>query len=159
MKMKLIKQTYDACLLFSLAMVLDADPQELIDEIGHDGRDIMFPEVIGTIRQRSFHIQEIIDCCWKRGRAVTPIDIAPCTAPDGHPELAREIWDREVARERIKKYLTGNVALLIGRTSHKGLGHACAWDGEKVYDPRGMICEIGETFINQAWIVSEIKSD
>jgi hypothetical protein len=157
--MKLIKQTYDACLLFSAAMVLDAEPADLLLEIGHDGREIMFPEVIGTIRQRSFHIQEIIDCCLKRGRSLTPIDIAPCTAPDGHPDLAREIWDREDAKKRIRKLLTGTRAILIGRTSHKGLGHACAWDGEKVYDPRGMICEIGETFIHQAWLVNEIKSD
>jgi len=139
-------------------MALDADPNELIAEIGHDGTGIMFPQVIGTIRQRSFHIQEIIDCCWKRGKALTPIDIAPCTAPDGHPDLVQEIWDREKAKARITKYLTGNIALLIGRLGVKGLGHACAWDGELVYDPRGKIYKIGETFIHQAWLITEIKS-
>lgn len=139
-------------------MVLDEDPLVLIAEIGHDGTNIMFPEVIGTIRQQSFHIQEIIDCFIKRGKGLTPIDVAPCTAPDGHPDLAREIWDREKAKERFKNLITGREALLIGRLSMKGLGHASAWDGQKVYDPRGMIIEIGETFVSQAWLVTEIKS-
>ena len=58
--MKLLKQPGELCLIYSAAMVLDEDPNILIDEIGFTGEEKgLYKD--DTTKSRGIHIQEIID--------------------------------------------------------------------------------------------------
>jgi hypothetical protein len=149
--MKLLKGAGGNCLLTSAAMLLDTTEQELINEIGHDGSEVWWPKAKATDRKRNFHIQEIIDCCMKRGYGLMPIDLMPCSMQMSDPN-ARILWDQSKAFGRFTNIVNGRPAILIGETlSH--IPHACAWDGFKVFDPRGMIQEITDYTLREAWII------
>ena len=71
-----------SCAVTAFAMALHVPVQELIQEIGHDGSEIVFPELEEPMRRRGFHSQELIYAAWKRGFTVTPIELMPVIAPD-----------------------------------------------------------------------------
>ena len=123
------------CLLASAAMVLDVHPDVLIKLIGHDGKKIIFPELLETINTREFHTQEITDCAFEYGYAVTEIEALPCLTPNGKDAY---IVDFNVSNERrFWLHADGHIGIFTGRI--KELGHAVAWDGEMIFDPRGKV--------------------
>ena len=146
--MKLLKQSEPNCLLYSFAMVLNVDPKELIDEIGHNGQEVWWPNRNKPYNLRGYHIQEMIDCCWRRGYAVTPISAMPAL---GVLESVQRVWDEKDALNRFESYLNGKKGVLIGSS----FAHACAWDGEKVFDPNGIIYDLSLFQVKEIWIVSE----
>jgi len=149
--MKLLKQPDDSCLLYSTAMILDIEPQHLIRCIGHDGQQVWWPENKHTsYKKRSFHIQEIIEVCLSFGHGLCPIEIDPCSAPGNDPGNYKRIC--EDGEERFKRLINGKRGILIGKTK-SGMGHACAWDGEKVYDPNGYIYPLDDFESHECWIL------
>jgi len=149
--MQLLTQVGDNCLVYAAAMILDENPDTLIEEIGHDGQEIWWPERTGVTRKRGIHIQEIIDCVHARGKALMPIDLFPCCAPDIDAE-PKEIWDRGHCMSRFKNMIAFRRGILIG-LSESGAGHACAWDGQTVFDPRGFTCKLEDFTIRECWIL------
>lgn len=155
--MKLLKQPNDSCLLYSAAMLLNENPDFLIHEIGHDGQEIWFNKEIGSMRKRSFHIQEIIDCCWRRGHALCPIELYPNSMPESGLSSPRFLYDPSDADIRFLKRVMGRKGILIGRRKTMNLGHAVAWTGDEVYDPAGGVAYAIEDFIiKEAWILTEL---
>ena len=151
--MKMQKQHNDSCLLYSFAMALEVPAGDLYKEIGHDGQEIWFPQLpFGSPRKRSFHIQEMIDCCLSRGVAAVPVELEPRLCPQGLPSLARDVWDQERAHARFNNLISGRTAVLIGRGRNNG-GHACAWDGSMVFDPRGYVYGVMDFKIAQAYLI------
>lgn len=126
-----------ACLPTALAIVLGIDVQEIFQELGHDGMQVIFPNLVGPRKYRSFHIQDIVDCCLNRGYAVTRIE-----ARSGRQE-GDQFWEMDGDREkRFNDYLNGSVGILEGKV-FGSRGHAVAWDGiEKVlHDPDAVIVD------------------
>ena len=139
------------CLLYSAAMVLTTSPRQLIKEIGHDGLDIWWSEFTDDRRFRAHSIDEIIDCCVKRGKGLMPISAMPAQAPvDGQP---RPTYAYPI--KRFTSYTKGHKAILIGETQH-GNGHAWAWDGFHAYDPRGFKTKEPSGSIQTAWILTHL---
>lgn len=66
-----------SCLLNAFARVLNERPSTLIKEIGHDGSEIVFPDLPSKFKRASFHPRELIDCCLARGYTVTQIERYP----------------------------------------------------------------------------------
>lgn len=136
--MKLIRNPYPwGCLLASMAMVLEKSIQELIWEVGHDGSEIVFPQLPEPAKRRGFHIQEFISTILKSGFAVTAIESLPCSTPDGKHEYSINFpWNEK----RFWGLTVGNKGILTGlRTKWR---HAVAWNGVKVFDPLGSIYRI-----------------
>ena len=149
--MRLMIQIDDSCLVYAAAMVLDVDPNTLIAEIGHDGQDIWWPACTGASRKRGIHIQEIIDCAHARGHGLMPIEVFPCSSPGPGIEPI-EIWKDGHCHARFENMIAFHPGILIGE-SENGIGHAWAWDGEKVYDPRGYICKLDDCAIRECWLL------
>ncbi len=92
------------CLATAFAMVLDTDVLNLINTIGADPHQILWPQHEEPQCFRGHHIQELIDDCWREGYSVTEIQARPrfgtlgCTA-------TFEVWDKGAEMCRIEKYL------------------------------------------------------
>ena len=140
--MKLLKMRGPNCLLYSTAMLLGEDVDVLVRELGHDGMEQVW-SLPAPRCFRSFHIQEIIDCFISRGFGLMPIEANPLIASD---ESVRAIPVYESPYARMMLKIMGQEAILIMS------GHACAWNGEQVYDPNGAIKKITDYGIIEAWI-------
>ena len=119
------------CMLASAAMVLDTTVDILINEIGHDGTEICWPDEPAPRNQRGYHIQEILDCFLSRGVSMYRVDGYPllhvvgCTPRPVYPD----------AEARFVRLIEGRRAMIYG-TVLRG-AHMVAWDGSRVYDPSG----------------------
>ena len=154
--MKLLKQPNDSCLLYAAAMLLDVDPEILIKEIGHDGQEIWWSSLSKSFKHRSFNIQEIIDCCIRRGYGLMPIQLFPCNVPPVGNVNPKMIWDQKKCEERFLNRITNVPAILTGQRAESLVPHAVAWNGKKIYDPMGEIYEIDRFTIKEAWLLTKL---
>jgi len=134
-----------SCLPTSFAMALDCKVDELIEEIGHDGSEIIYPDASEPLNRRSFHTQELIDCAIKRFHAVVPIEIIPVSCNDVKGELY-DVKFQEGNEIRIMKYLNRFDGVIVGRGIRSGLPHAVAWDSIDcaIKDPVGRCYRIDD---------------
>ena len=149
--MNLLNQSGDNCFLYAAAMVLDIEPQKLITLIGHDGTEIWWPDQVGSKKQRSIHPQELLDAAVVLKKTFICIEFIPRTGWDKNS--ARLIFDKTMV-PRFAAWIKDRYAILIVRGS--GLGHAVAWDGKSVYDPKGFVQSIEEYEIAEAWVLVDL---
>jgi hypothetical protein len=121
-------------------MLLNENPHRLLQELGHSGLEITYPDKPKPYCYRGHHIQEILDVCFRRDVYLTLVQPLPML-----PEGTR-VYTYEQAEKRWEKLIMGNPAILIGAN------HACAWDGEHVYDPNGRIYKITNFLAREAWV-------
>ena len=145
--MRLLKQNGPFCLVYSTAMVLDEDPEVLHKEIGTNGTEIWW----GDCYMRGIHIQEIQDCCTRRGKCLYNIELYPylCPTEDHSPKLC---YPQHMCVNRFRESLTRTRAILITEN------HAVAWDGTMVYDPKGFIKSFDEYLFKEAWLLTDLIS-
>ncbi len=151
--MKLLKQSGHKCILYSAAMVLNENTLVLEQEIGHDGQEVVYDDLVEPMCLRGFHIQEILGCFLARGKGLMLIEAMPRSGPQGHSELWHTIFSESKASRRFIRLLQGRQAILIGQNPESGGNHAYAWDGYKVYDPLGRILELNQIPVREAWVV------
>lgn len=143
--MKLLKMSKPQCLLYSAAMVLGREPQDLVAEIGHDGMEIVW-NLPAPKCYRGHHIQEIVDVALAQGQGLVPIQAYPASGHAGQPPVPM-IPDHDRAATRFLHHLNGRDAILIGAS------HACAWNGQEVFDPNGFKRALEDFSILEAWIL------
>lgn len=144
--MKLIIQPNPwTCLLSSFCMCMKLTIQEGLQTIGHDGsRRLLLNNTNDSVNRSGHHIQEMIDMAFQFDYSCTPIDAKPAFGYfDPNIKDRPELWSNEICEKRIESYLMGNVGVIIGTVGFNQ-GHAVAWDGKNVYDPRGQILKIEE---------------
>lgn len=157
------------CLLYSFAAILEIDPETLIEEIGHDGMDKKWPELKEPYCYQSFHIQELIDCCLRRGYSCTEIQSMPTSLPAPQAYLHLPVhnigphfpYDTSRVKYRFIDHLKGKDAVLYGRTD-KNVTHAWAWHEGMAHDPRSGhgVCSLADIKIMNAWLILEtVPSD
>jgi hypothetical protein len=110
-------------------MLLDKPYQRLIEDLGHDGSEILFPSMKEPMCRRGFNITELQHLCWKRGRGLAPFDLDPMTE-------TFHIYPQEELDTRMFDLINRRPGLLEGCYS-LDRPHIVAWDGESVYDPTG----------------------
>jgi hypothetical protein len=128
-------------------MVLEEDPNILIQEIGHDGMEKIWPEHPAPMCYRSHHMQEIIDCFVTRGLGLMLIEGCPMQASSINTKPFKTF---NYPQERLLHHIEDREAIIICK------GHACAWDGTDCYDPNGHITSITDYEIIEAWIKVEM---
>lgn len=129
-----------SCMLTSFAMVLDLSVKELTDELGHDGSVIIFPELPEPECRRTFHVQEFIVPCHKRGYALVSIEASPVLA-------ANYAWYRLPVSCNYETFMASYKGVVVGKaTNHM---HACAWDGHDLHDPEGYYSCLGNLAIRE----------
>lgn len=124
-----------SCLPSAAAMLLHAYPKAVIDGIGHDGSEILFPEMKSPHCRRGFHIQEIVDVFIDQYEFPVLFEAQPCLI--GLTEDGEEIlWPLPENEGRIQCYMEDAPGIIIGTHEAETL-HAVAWDGDVCWDPRG----------------------
>lgn len=153
--MKLLKQVSNDCLLYAAAMLLDEEPIRLAAEIGHDGKEKLWPELAVPRCYRGYHIEEIIDCFIRRGKTLTPIHPELISSPYDDGKKAASILKYEEAQARFNTYMGNFDAILIVQTN---FGHAVAWNHAEglVYDPNGFYKSIEDYIVSEAWIKTDL---
>jgi len=117
-------------------MLLDEDMDTLIEDIGHDGSEIWWPDHPEPLQRRSFHIQEFLDICFKRGKIFAYVEAILTLGDPWAQRIKKQInGDHE---KRFSGYLRNFKGVILGDTP-EGIGHAVAWDRKMIYDPRGFI--------------------
>ena len=134
--MKLIEHYH--CILASAAMALNRTPDQLIKTLGHNGMEVVHPDLEPPGCYRGFHTQEIIEAILRQGKTATPIEARPVGTPDGEHtyELSR-IGGFDSAIRRFRYYLLTKQGILLGRTSK--CHHACGFSRGVIFDPRGLV--------------------
>lgn len=124
-----------SCVPTCFAMLLDIPVETIIEEVGHDGSEIIFPDLEEPYCRRGFTQQEMLDVCWKHGYAIVEItkNIVSCIEMiDG----SYKTYEVPVSKERFDNYLVGTIGVLTGLINDKY--HACVWDGYKLISPDGL---------------------
>lgn len=130
--MRLIRQPNRwSCTAAAFAMVLDIDFDRFIGLIGHDGSEIIRPQLPEPLCRKGFHIIECIYACYDVGYSVTPFDAIPCGIVNNH---VLDLWDKNEGLMRLFKVIMHEQGVITGYTS-ENRPHAVAWDSTHIYNP------------------------
>lgn len=113
-----------SCLPASFAMILDITFETMIRHIGHDGSEIVHPDLPEPLCRRTFHIDECTLVAVMLGHSITTLHFMPQLTTDGTHMIDIPMDTDYLLRFR---------GVLTGRG--RDVGHAVAWDGTYVYDP------------------------
>lgn len=121
-------------------MVLNVEEQEIIDYIGHDGSEIIFPNLKEPECRRGFHIQELIDFTLSKDKSVIEIEGQCVQGPmisEKHTYFLNTICGKHPV-DRINDYMNQYSGILYGWLIKPNV-HAVVWDHKrnKVLDPNG----------------------
>jgi hypothetical protein len=126
---KLLRQSNRwSCLPTAFAMAAGLSFETLIERIGHDGSEIIWPDLPEPQRRRAFHIQECINAValdW----GVTPFELIGRISPNG-------VLISEINFQYPKLDTWTGVALGLGMVS--GNRHAVAFCNGEIFDPNGL---------------------
>lgn len=128
-----------SCMPFALAMALDVPVEDIIRLVGHDGSHHPWPVPFQFVRA-GFHIHEIIDVAFLYyRRLLCPFVREPTVTCDERcPEIPAKFVGTDTDA-RWRWALRNNTGIMTGQMMDTGVGHAVAWDGQKIYDPRGYV--------------------
>jgi hypothetical protein len=148
------------CLPASFAMALDIPLADVLHDVGHDGSQIVWPQLPEPMCRRGFHPQELIDVCLARGYAATRIELAPAmTTVTGGPEL--HLFPDERAWTRFIQAIQNSLGVIEGVGFRSG--HAVAYDHGHIFDPDGVdyayareACEQRGLFTQHLWRIDKI---
>lgn len=120
------------CVPAAFAIATNTSITDIFDFIGHDGSEILWPQLNEPFRRRSFHIQEMIDYCLDLDVYPVEIQAAPFTWPEGIDEESVLEISLVVPIER---YLQTRIGVICGEID--GNRHAVAWDRNQCFNPTG----------------------
>lgn len=127
-----------SCSVAAAAMIMDVPIADVIERIGHDGSEIVFPDLPFPGCYAGFDIQEIIDVALHFGWSVTGVESRPHVTNDG--KQTRELFSEEKVVARMGKYFDLFSGVVVGKSAGRWW-HNVAWDHESQtwYDPAGPI--------------------
>lgn len=144
--MEHIFQKGPECLITCAAMILEAKVDTLKAEIGHDGSAKVFNK--SRIKNRGYHIQEIIDCALRRNIALQIIEPYPVGENSGEEFI---IFQEHEARDRFIRHIKNSTGILCGY--RLGSPHAVVWHQGLILDPDGgRIKCIDDLNIKEYWM-------
>jgi len=117
-------------------MALDIPVAQFFDLIGHDGSELLYPELPEPACRRGVHVQEAIEAAWTLGFSSTPFELFPQSRTSlGGPTHAVVFpagnWERFLPFLRRKG--------VIECVTTSGHGHAVAFHDSVIYDPASPI--------------------
>lgn len=152
-----VKPNRWSCAITSWAMALDIEVGDAINFIGHDGGDVIFPELAEPRCRRGFHSQELVELAMQAGVYPTPFQVLPSISSEcgqfSHPMYPYTTPRFALLYDLIES--TRGVLEGRGTTCH----HAVAYDHGRIFDPDGREfpysvknCEAQGFYGKQLWI-------
>ena len=121
------------CLLYCAAYHLGVSCEKLMEELKHDGTEILWHEYTDCRRMKGFPLPEIVDLFFMRGYLLAPIMLSPMIAP-GTDAKPVHLWTPEHCGKRYYNMTSGKRAIITGLVGE--IGHAIILDRDKYIDPR-----------------------
>jgi hypothetical protein len=143
-----------SCMVTAYAMAVGDTVRHMMDIIGHDGSEIIFPELEDPQCRRGHHVQECIRAAMHLGCYSTPIELLPAIASRGCAQVFQlpdcmELFDNKIRTSRGVLECTG-----------RRFDHAVAFGYGTIYDPDGHsfsysreICEARNLYPYKLWII------
>lgn len=130
-----------SCSVASAAMCMDICLNKLVGLIGHDGSEVVFPDLEPPTCYAGFSPQEIIDASMRCGYSVTSVETMPRCTPDG--DHVRDVFPEDKIIERVEWYLSRFNCVAAGERNMGGrrYWHNIAWskDEQRWHDPSGPV--------------------
>lgn len=122
-----------SCVPASFSTVTGVPLATLLECIGHDGSEIIFPDLSDPYRRRGFHSQEVIRALVSFGFLFATFEFQPVGFLDEthHYQIEEE--------EAVLELMADSIGVVAGTVVSSGNLHAVAWDGTHCYDPMGFI--------------------
>jgi hypothetical protein len=134
-----------ACVISAFAMACDVPWIVFLTMIGHNGDACPYSDP--SIRV-GFHVQECIEVAQKMGWSCTPIELFPVSTPGNGEEFTIFFGGPDGNWARFLQHLgsckAGVIEGCCKRKDGGEVGHAVAWDGTHIYDPKGKIYSFSE---------------
>lgn len=143
----LLQDSSWSCLPTAFAICLDCLPKEIYDFLGHDGSDILWPDLPDPFKRRGFLMEEMIDYSIQRELTAPVTFYTELTCEPERKVLPNgETYQPFDPMQRIADYLHLVDGVLLTMPKGKSTPHAVAWnkEEEKVYDPSGFKADIDE---------------
>lgn len=128
---KLKKPNSWSCSITAFAMATDLLIFDFIAEIGHDGSEIVFPDLPEPAGRRGFHEQELIRVCIKHGFSCTPFEFWPQAAYAG----GRHVLPLKPQEQMFTELVEKNTGVIMGHG--RRTPHSVAFERGSIYDPDG----------------------
>jgi len=123
-----------SCMVTAFAIALGVPVDYIIKILGHDGSEIIFPDLPEPECRRGFHIQEIIDFARiHREQAIVEIQPQYCFGN----RYDEKTWTPDIDFVKRFENAMRDYRGVIGLRLVSGRQHALAWDRKLTYDPRG----------------------
>lgn len=125
-----------SCWPTSLAMCLDVPVAELLQKLGHDGSEILWPEQPEPLRRQGFHPEELQYLCLREYSVVLACFV-PCF---GYNPVDALHEDRVYEFSQFEEVLAKHNGVLTGCYRRSNSLHAVAWNAaeERIYDADGV---------------------
>ena len=123
------------CAATAFAMVLNVPVAELIEQLGHDGREIVFPDLPEPACRRGHNIYELIQIAVNLGYAVTPIPLRAAITPANDPQRQIVIGTDIENWSRFTRQLHASQGVI--ECFGPRLYHLLAYDRGRIFDPDG----------------------
>lgn len=128
-----------SCLPKAFAMASGIPVEVIIEEIGHDGSEILFPQYKEPYCRRGFHIQELINVMDDHGILVTPFETELQLIGGTKPNYTIKKV-KLIDPEYMRRKMFNSVGVLVGDTN-KGNRHAIIWRTGLMYDNDGSVVD------------------
>lgn len=122
------------CLIQAAAVVLDTTPEQLVQEIGHDGQERVW-SYNPPFCYRGFHIQEIQNSALKRGKCLYLVERHPCSRP---PLSGAEIYFLPEQEDLFFDTIHGGYGIALGEHPKTGVTHAGVLRDNLIWEPDGV---------------------
>lgn len=116
-----------SCIPAAFAMVSDFELDEIINEIGHDGSEVVF----SNGEHKGFCLAEVFIAMHTLGFFCLE-----------HPNLYEYVEGEEVHRVELNLGIPDTPCVMLGQVKSTGKLHAWAWDGTKCLDPTGFVYDL-----------------
>lgn len=121
-----------SCLPAATAVVVGCKVEEIFSYLGHDGSEIWFPLEAEPYNHRCFHVQEIADYLYSRGKRLIEWEHHPASC-SGDVSLLHPVFGPEHADARFKKRVAMGKGLLF--MEDEGKRHVLAVTNKGIIDP------------------------
>ena len=138
-----------SCLLDSFAFAFSISPYKLLDIIGHDGAEIIWPGLPDPLCRRSFHPQEFV-------RAGLLLDYAVIGLEKETYQVPVDYLQPYKTEYIISEYLQRYNGVLTGTCLTRNVRHAICWQNCVIYDPATICSKIEQFNIETFWVVKKI---
>lgn len=147
-----------SCSVAAWAMAMDLPIDYLLEEIGHDGSELISERVPEPQGRAGFHTQELVEVALLYGEHPVPWQLFPTTEVK---EVIHHLWgvhgDNAERWKNFVKYIKVTKGVISGMG--KTCTHVVAYEKGTIYDPSGTVYEYSREeaeantfFGNQLWI-------